>query len=236
MTKINDMTISKIANFASRNIGLDNYKLDSEFFYQSLPFCVIDSIFSIGVRYETVKKTVNNFCVYNELQTFRTDTNSLPSINSQYSVSDFLNKFGKTDYQDLANSVFKNRQRTSSTNGILKAEAVICFLKELLNDGINYFQDLDKITDGFENRIKQIKGQKSGISLQYFFMLAGNDNLIKPDRMVIRFIESIVNEAISQEDCQEILNRVSENLISQGTKISPRELDNAIWNYQRDVK
>lgn len=112
------MTISKIADFASLNIELGNYKLDSEFFYQSLPFCVIDSIYSIGVRYETVKKTVNNFCDYNQLQVFRTDINSLPSENIQFSVSDFLNKFGQTDYQELANTVFKNRQRTSSTNGI----------------------------------------------------------------------------------------------------------------------
>ena len=206
MLKIDELTISKIVDFTKQNIKIENYKLDPEFYYQSLPLCVIDSVYSIGVKYEIVRKTVKNFCEYNNISVFRQNIDSIPEQNSQFSVTDFINTFGKTDYEELANSIFKNRQRTSSKSGILKAEAVVHFLNELSNEGINYFQDLENISTSFETKIKQIRGQKSGISLQYFYMLAGNDRLIKPDRMVVRYIES------------------------------PRKLDNAIWNYQRDIK
>jgi hypothetical protein len=91
--------------------------------------------------------------------------------------------FGQTDYNELATSIFRNKQRTSSVSGVLKVEAIVHFLKELSNKGINYFQDLENISTNFESKIKEIKGQKSGISLQYFYMLAGNDRLIKSDRM-----------------------------------------------------
>ena len=236
MLQIDEMKITKIADYTKNNIDIGNYKLDPEFYYQSLPFCVIDSIYSIGVRYETVKKTVNNFCEYNNLKVFREDIASIPEKNSQYSVSDFINIFGKTDFDELATSVFKNKQRTSSVSGILKAEAVMHFLRELSNEGINYFQDLENISPNFESKIKEIKGQKSGISLQYFYMLAGNDKLIKPDRMVIRYIESIVKQQIPQKYCQIILEKISLKLEVSGINISPRALDNAIWNYQRNIK
>ena len=38
-----------------------------------------------------------------------------------------------------------------------------------------------------EKKIKEIPGQKSGLSFKYFLMLVGNENLIKPDRMIIRY-------------------------------------------------
>lgn len=236
MLQIDELTISKIADFTKNNIEIENYKLDPEFYYQSLPFCVIDSVYSIGVRYEIVKKTVKNFCEYNKLTVFRENINSVPKQESQFSVNDFINMYGKTDFDELANSVFKNKQRTSSRSGILKAEAVVRFLRELSNEGINYFQDLENIPKNFEAKIKEITGQKSGISLQYFYMLAGDDRLIKPDRMVIRYIENIVKIPVSQKDCQEILEKTSSKLQVLGINISPRELDNAIWNYQRNIK
>ena len=70
--------IIEIAEFSIENLDLKNFKLDSEFFYQSLPLCVIDSIFSIGVKYESVKNTVQNFCNYTNIHPFRIDRTKIP--------------------------------------------------------------------------------------------------------------------------------------------------------------
>ncbi|WP_291111921.1 hypothetical protein [Flavobacterium sp. UBA4120] len=139
--------------------------------------------------------------------------------------------------KELTENIYKNRQRTSTRSGILKSEAVILFLKVLQKFKINKLSDIDKIitSEQFETEIKEIPGQNSGISLTYFFMLAGSDELIKPDRMILRFLENISGEKVSLKDCQVILAAVADQLKNNGFNITPKKLDNLIWNYQRNL-
>jgi hypothetical protein len=108
-----------------------------------------------------------------------------------------------------------DKERTSTRNGILKAEAVYRFCKVLNNYGVNYFQDVKKLFYGneqFEEEIKSIPGQKSGISLVYFYMLAGEDNWIKPDRMIIRFLERVLQRKVKLDEAQTLLQATSKIL------------------------
>ena len=52
---------------------------------------------------------------------------------------------------------------------------------------VNYLQDVATILSNraFHGAIKSIPGQRSGISLSYFFMLSGSDDLVKEDRWPI---------------------------------------------------
>ncbi|MEJ1959689.1 MAG: hypothetical protein WDM70_09960 [Nitrosomonadales bacterium] len=89
----------------------------------------------------------------------------------------------------MAVDVYRNRQRTSARNGILKADAVNRFAAVLRKYNIEYLQDISEAlgNTALERDIRSIPGQTSGISLKYFFMLAGSDDLIKPDRMILAF-------------------------------------------------
>ncbi len=40
---------------------LNNTKLPEEFYYQSLSLCVLDAVFSIGVKYSNVQNVISNF-------------------------------------------------------------------------------------------------------------------------------------------------------------------------------
>ncbi|MDR3245244.1 MAG: hypothetical protein LBT50_02290, partial [Prevotellaceae bacterium] len=88
--------------------------------------------------------------------------------------------------------------------------------------------------ENFESAIRKINGQGSGISLTYFFMLAGEDNLIKPDRMIIQFLFDRTGKEFKPPECQEILTGIANELNNRGKNISPRLLDYSIWNYQRN--
>lgn len=204
-----------------------NYKLPDEYDYGHLPLCVIDSVFSIGVKYESVQNTVNRFCDYFKIDKL--------SRQNELTISQSLLLMNQMTTQELAEKVFKNKQRTSATNGILKSEAVILFLEVLKKYEVELLSDINKvITDNlFENEIKQIKGQTSGISLKYFFMLAGSQDLIKPDRMIVRFLETVTGERLSMDDCQLVLTSVSNELNNLGFQMTPKLLDNLIWNHQR---
>ncbi|MFA9189801.1 hypothetical protein AAGV28_00330 [Flavobacterium sp. FZUC8N2.13] len=207
-----------------------DYELPSVYSYKHLPICVIDSVFSIGVKYEIVENTINRFCEYYKIDKF--------SNSEELTTSDFLKLMKEPSIRELTENIYQNRQRTSTRSGILKSEAVILFLEVLQKFKIEKLSDVEKIitSEQFEIEIKKIPGQNSGISLTYFFMLAGSDELIKPDRMIVRFLENISGEKVSLNDCQLILVEVANELKKSGFKITPKKLDNLIWNYQRDVK
>lgn len=227
---MNSEIIEKTTSFCSEIFAdKKQYILPDEFNYSHLPLCVIDSVFSIGVKYEIVKNTINNFCTHNKIDKF--------VQSDELSTSFFLNLMERESIKELTENIYKNRQRTSTRSGILKSEAVIKFLKILQKYEVNKLSDVYKIISSkeFELDIKEIPGQKSGISLTYFFMLAGSDDLIKPDRMIIRFLESISGENVSLSDCQIILAEVAKKLEKNGFDITPKKLDNLIWNYQRNL-
>lgn len=227
--------MKKLSDLILEKIDLRNFELSQSYYYNSLPLCVIDSIYSIGVKYESVKNVVSNFCEYENIQKYRDSKNVLTKIQEQYKVSDFLRKFKSFDFKLLAEDVFRNKQRTSTRNGILKSQAVVEFLGILYEQEIDTFQDLSKLNKNGEKKILAIKGQKSGISLQYFYMLAGSDELIKPDRMILRFLEENIKRKILIEETLEIFKETCKALHDDHSIIiTPRELDNAIWNYQRN--
>jgi putative endonuclease len=85
----------------------------------------------------------------------------------------------------------------------------------------------------FEKYLKS--GQGSGISLRYFYMLAGETNLIKPDRMIMRFLEENVGQKVSIDESQKLLRNVCAKINEKGYLINAKKLDNLIWNYQRTL-
>jgi hypothetical protein len=138
----------------------------------------------------------------------------------------------------MARCVYQNRQRTSTRNGILKAEAVLKFAKVLQTFGVEYFQDLSKVINdpAFDSALCTIPGQGSRISIQYFWMLAGSENFVKPDRMVVRFLEDVLSRKVSVEEASELLQGASNHLLKDFWNMNPRLLDHEVWKYQRSKK
>jgi len=135
----------------------------------------------------------------------------------------------------MAEQVYQNRQRTSARSGILKSEAVLRFSEVLYQFDVDYSQDVSKILGDtrFEAKIQEIPGQRSGISLRYFYMLTGSEEFIKPDRMVNRFVYQATGKTFGIEKTTELLIGASKILAEKYPGLTPRKLDNIIWKYQR---
>ena len=91
-----------------------------------------------------------------------------------------------------------NRQRTSSRNGILKAEAVLCEARILEDEGVAVPADL---TAAGEERLQHLRarwstvpGQASGVSWRAFCMLVGLAE-VKPDRMIRRYVATALGRS-----------------------------------------
>lgn len=235
MNEKNGDDIKRIANYCELVLNLREAEFGPEYFYQSLPFCVIDAVFSLGVRYEGTRRTVMSYCDYFNLQRIRKDKKMFPPKEEQESVESFKKKIESLGIERFANEIFHNRQRTSTKGGILKSEAVLKFASVLTRFGVNYFQDVPKVIrdERFEREIRNIPGQKSGISLRYFFMLCGSDELIKPDRMILRFLEVPLKRVVGADEAQLLLPKVATYLRSSYPNLTPRLLDQEIWSFQR---
>jgi hypothetical protein len=230
-----ELEIRNISDYSSQVLDLNNARLDDEYFYQSLPLCVIDSVYSIRARWEGVRQVVIRYCNYFNLQRIRENRTLIPPIESQESIGAFLQKIQEFGIETFTNDIFQNRQRTSTRNGLLKSEAVLRFASVLEEHGVNYLQNVSDVIDtiAFENEIRQIPGQRSGITLKYFFMLSGSDNLIKPDTMILGFLSNILERPVTPEEAQICLTEAANRLILTYPHLTPRLLDQTIWRYRR---
>jgi hypothetical protein len=131
-----------------------------------------------------------------------------------------------------------NRQRTSTTNGILKAEAVLREARILEDEGVELPADLTGASperlDHLRQRWSTVAGQGSGVSWRAFSLLVGLPE-VKPDRMIRRFVAAALGRpretAVSVDEARDLVLGAAARL-----GISPRALDSAIWSYQSRPK
>ena len=220
--------------------GQLSFDLPQEYQYASITLAIIDAVCSIGVKYNGVRAAVSRYCETFGARRFRALRNPLPAPAEQESVTQLCARFEDRGSQRMAVEVFKNRQPTSSKNGILKAEAVWQFAQALRREGIEYLQDVPPIpSGGLDDAIRAIPGHESGISLRYFRMLVGAEDFIKPDRMILRFIDGSrtrgnTGQRTSVTQASSLLLLVADQLRSDFPDITARRLDHALWEYQRN--
>ena len=166
------------------DFGIEDMK-----YYSCLPLCALDAVFSIGVKYTGVSRTVDRFCKEYSIPRNAKNPFRLPSAASQTTVGQVLEKLRNVSPEELA-MIIKNKQRTSSKNGILKTAAFIQWLDILELYGIQTYQDFHKHWSdcNLENDLRRVRGQKSGISTDYFYMLAGKTTEVKVDRHISSFV------------------------------------------------
>lgn len=224
-----------IAQYCRDKLDLARPDPQEELSYASLPLCIIDTVFSIGARYASTELAVKRFCEYEHIPRLAESCNE---AEEQYSVQAILALYARLGVRVIAEQVFHNRQRTSTRSGILKSEAVLRFCQVLHEFSVNTLQDAHKIIENelFETRIKTIPGHNSGISTRYLYILLDSQDYVKPDRMVMRFIESATGKHYSVEECQHVLMQVCQLLVPEYPRLTPSRLDHLIWAFQRNVQ
>jgi hypothetical protein len=202
-----------------------------EFRYASAPLCVLDAIFSIGMRYESVQALVRRYADHYGLPLHR-PTDALPVERDQATVSDLIRQIEAIGAERFAVEVVRNRRPTSSHGGILRAEAARRFALVLTAHRIETLQDLATRLedDALVRDLRAVHGQGSGIAVKYFLMLAGADQLVKPDRMIMRFLERVLGRRIGADEAQRLLTEAARAL---GPATSVGAVDYAIWQHER---
>jgi hypothetical protein len=124
---MDEIAKATVAAILSKINSLEMARLGPEYSYHSLPLCVINAVFSIGVRYRNVQNVVQSWCV---AQRPKYSTGA----QARETITDLIRATNGYEGIPLAQRFFGgNRQRTSSRSGILKADAVIRFAKDSKN-------------------------------------------------------------------------------------------------------
>lgn len=227
---MNTHELDSLEAFSKRNLDL-LLKLSDSYSYNSLTLCVLDSIYSIGIRYATVLKVIESYCQYYKVTKHRETIGRFPEIISQESIDMLIDKIKAIGHERFAYEILKNRNRTSAKNGILKSEAVLNVCEVLSKHHIQYLQDVESINNipEFEHDFKAIQGQGSGISLSYLLMLSGDDELIKPDRMILRYINHAIHLQPNTQEATQIIIELAKRV-----NLTPRTLDHIIWQWMQN--
>lgn len=217
--------IEKFVNYCKNNLDLTQKPPQG---YQSVPLSALDAVFSIGIRYTTVCNIIERFCNKIELD-WRT---------SKVTTSEVIAKIETVEMNTLTTE-YLSANRTSSKNGILKAEAYRQALYVLKANKIESCSDVvqEANDNTFESAFKAIPGQGSGVSLKYFYMLCGNEGLVKPDRHIIRFVSMALNRpTLTNQELKEIpmlFENACQIFRKEHPCITPRRLDYIIWSFMR---
>jgi hypothetical protein len=193
--------------------------------YESVGLAIIDAVWSIGVRYQSVSAVIARY------RAERRAGGHDPERDRPQDVRQFIEGCGGPE---AFAERMHNRQRTSSRNGILKAEAVLHEARMLEGEGVAVPADLvgadAERLDHLRGRWSEVTGQASGISWRAFSMLVGMQE-VKPDRMIRRFVASALGRAgehaVGVEEARQLVLSTAAQL-----GVPARDLDYAIWAYQ----
>jgi len=183
----------------------------------SLGLCVLDSIWSIGVRYQSVERVVTAYRA------------AAPGADTS-SATDLRRAIADAGGPEGLATLVGNRQRTSTRGGQLKAVAVDQGAQALIAAGIDTTAQLRTASvaalAAAEATWRTVAGQHSGISWHALRLLAGFQD-VKPDRMVQRFVVASTGSRTTPDAAASVVTAAAGVL-----NVEVRALDHRIWQYQ----
>ncbi|GAB3360175.1 hypothetical protein [Amycolatopsis echigonensis] len=201
--------------------------------------CVLDAVFSINAHYNNVVNVYNAYADYVSLPDRllpAADAHTVIGADREQSVAELAKLGRELGGERLAADVLVNRSLTSMRGDIRKADAAVQYAQILADSGLQRIDDVaaaptdTSIVDPVEARLAQVPGHGQGTRLSYLWMLAGDDNRIKPDRMIRRWptrhlrLDTLVSVAEARDLLAALASRLG---------CTQWELDHAVWQFER---
>jgi len=200
--------------------------------WTSLSYCVLDAVWSIGARYDSVVVPL----VRGVASAHGDDTPTAPSDGPIPADPLPLDAF-LSSYPDVgALSTVTNAQRTSTRSGILKADAALRYAAILQAHGLTARVDAHQalseppLVDDIDRELAGVPGD--GVRRPYLWMLVGSNDRVKPDRMILRFLGRYGGPTTT-EAAHQVLTELARDLTTESTSITPWMIDHAIWRAER---
>jgi hypothetical protein len=192
----------------------------------SLALAIIDSIYSTGSHYQSVINVVNKYRAYREAQGADAYHDGVHEL-----LQTFEELGGSSGWAVMVDN---HKPAHTKADALLKAEVIRRAAEMMKSLGITTRAELheEAAEDESLERVKQawlrLPSQSSGVTFNYLLILSGFQS-VKPDRMIIRFIEEYAGLAD-----QSLMPMQAAELIKVTARLyptEPRKLDHVIWRY-----
>ncbi len=222
-----DSDVLRVLNHVRRLIDLKDAELSDEFFPAHLSIALIDALFTPQLRYYThVVPIIKRYCTRFNLRRVRSDRTRLPPMDKQETLTDLIDHYKALGPGGFQEEIVRSRYRSPGTK-ILKSENVKRAAIELRAIGIETLQDAQSKS---AHEIKCALRPLPGIgdrTIHMFLMYAGNDEFVKGDVHVCRFVATALQrQRVSAEEAERLVGGAARAL-----GIAPRLLDYEIWKY-----
>lgn len=202
----------------------------------SLSLCIVDAVWSIGAHYDNVVVPL----VRNLAKEYGVGQPTVPMSESVGADPLPLTRLSDLSVDELIRST--NWQNTSTRGGIRKADAVLRHIHAFsahgvtgLADAITLFGD-EKRLAAVNKDLRAIPGEGAhAVRRDYLWMLVGQDDLIKPDRMVLRWFTKhgvLIDPVGARDLIAALVPAVGARL---KRNVTAWEIDHALWNAGRGM-
>ena len=192
--------------------------------YQSLPICLIDCVYSLRAKYESITLPV--------VQRYADAYMGGDRYASGDTISSLIERIDSCGGPcAFAEKIVKNHQKLGRSL-TPKEEAVYQlahYLKLLQIETLEDFQQYES-PELLEVVIRAVKGI-SDAGANYLFMLAGDPNRVKPDVHIHHSIVDACGRDVSNEECQALFTEAVELLKPKHEGLTVAALDNTIWRF-----
>ena len=192
--------------------------------YQSLPICLIDCVYSLRAKYESitlpvVQRYADAYMGGDRYASGDTISALIERNDSCGGPCAFAEK-KKKNHQKLGRSL------TPKEEAIYQ---LAHYLKLLQIETLEDFQQFES-PELLEVVIRAVKGI-SDAGANYLFMLAGDPNRVKPDVHIHHSIVDACGRDVSNEECQVLFTEAVELLKPKHEGLTVAALDNTIWRF-----
>ncbi|MGN0438444.1 MAG: hypothetical protein ACI4F4_07975 [Lachnospiraceae bacterium] len=210
----------RFAEYCKKNLNLgerDDYN------YKSLSVCIIDCVYSLRVRYNSVtQKVVDNYAAF-----YMNGDKNEPGDTVSMLLQHIDERGGAKIFAD---EVLKDNHKLGGKSAIPKED--VCYqlaqyLRYLHIDTLEDFQNFES-PELLEIVIRAVRGMGDA-GTNYLFMLAGDTARCKPDVHIHQFIKEACGCDIGNEECQLLFTDTVQLLKKEYTDLTVRSLDRVIW-------
>lgn len=202
-----------------------------------LSLCILDAVHSMDAHYDRV--TVPLCWRYAELAALADPllevelAHRVIGTDREQSLTAFANWAAELGEIRLAGELGSRHRTWRRQNAPYKTRADIEYANVLVAHGVdNLTAAAAMLTDDERRRaveadLARVPGHGSGARRDYLWMLVGDDQHIKPDRMVLRWVDRQLGRQVGVVEARELVKSAAA-VVGR----TPWELDHAVWRWQ----